>query len=170
VEWTATYGSVAEVPERMIGAVRWTTSGADHVFEKPPESISTGRGSEGGTRDVVEAFGHDNPSALLATLQDEKQQAQVIRTHALWDSSDGHYTAYWLALAAQGEGFEEIVHARLKLDPEDVLALRAEQDARSDLRAAVCKRHRALANARPDSVNLQYVAARCVDNPAQREQ
>jgi hypothetical protein len=51
-----------------------------------------------------------------------------------------------------------------------VLALRAEQDARTDLRAAVCKRHRAFANARPDSINLQYVAARCVYNPAQQEQ
>ena len=170
VQWTATYGSVAEVPERMIGPVRWTTSGADHVFEQPPESISTGRGSDGGTRDVMGAFGHDNPSALLSMLQDQKQQAEVIRTHARWDSIDGHYTAYWLSLASQGEGFDEIVRARLKLDPEDVLALRAEQDARSDLRAAVCKRHRALANARPDSINLQYVAARCVDNPAQQEQ
>ena len=49
----------------------------------------------------MEAFGHDNPSALLAMLPDEKQQAQVIQTHALWDSSDKHYTAYWLALASQ---------------------------------------------------------------------
>jgi Zn-dependent protease with chaperone function len=170
VQWTATYGSVAEVPERLIGPVRWTTSGADHVFEEPPETISTGRGSDGGSRDVMAAFGHDNPSALLSMLPDEKQQAEVIRTHARWDSSDGHYTAYWLSLAAQREGFDEIVRARLKLDPEDVLALRAEQDARSDLRGAVCKRHRALANARPDSINLQYAAVRCVDNPAQQEQ
>ena len=69
-----------------------------------------------------------------------------------------------------GEGFDEIVRARLKLDPDDVLTLRAEQDARRDLRAAVCKRHRAMANAKPDSINLQYVAARCVDDDAQREQ
>ena len=170
VEWTATYGSVGEVPERMIGPVRWTTSSADHIFEKPPESISTSRSSDGGTRDVMEAFGHDNPSALLAMLPDEKQQAQVIRTHALWDTSDSHYAAYWLALASRGEGFEEIVRARLKLDPEDVLTLRAEQDARKDLRAAVCKRHQALASSHPDSINLQYVAARCADEGAQRDQ
>ena len=62
------------------------------------------------------AFGHDNPSALLSMLQDEKQQAEVIRTHARWDSSDGHYTAYWLSLASQGEGFDEIVRARLKIE------------------------------------------------------
>jgi Zn-dependent protease with chaperone function len=170
VEWTQTYGSVGEVPERVVGPQRWTTSNADYVFEEPPDSISSSRSSNGGTREVMGAFGHDNPSAVLAMLHDEKQQAQVIRTHARWDSSDGHYTAYWLALAASTAGFDEIVRARLKADPEDVLALRAEQDARQDLRAAVCKRHRALAGARPASVNLQYVAARCVDGDAERDQ
>ena len=169
VQWTATYGSVGEVPERMIGPVRWTTSGADYIFEEPPGSISTGSSSGGGTRDVMAAFGHDNPSALLAALQDEKQQAQVVKTHARWDSSDSHYIAYWLALAAEREGFDDIIRARLKLDPEDVLTLRAEQDARRDLRAAVCKRHRAMANAKPESINLQYIAARCTDDPMQQE-
>jgi len=170
VQWTATYGTVAAVPERMIGPVRWTTTAADYIFEQPPETISSSRSSDGGTRDVMEAFGHDNPSVMLSMLQDQKQQAQVIQTHARWDSSDSHYTAYWLAIASQSEGFDEIIRARLKLDPEDVLTLRAEQDARKDLRAAVCKRHRALANAHPDSINLQYVATRCVDDDAQREQ
>jgi hypothetical protein len=118
----------------------------------------------------MEAFGHDNPSMLLGMLQDQKQQAQVVQTHARWDSSESHYAAYWLALASRNEGFDEIVRARLKLDPEDVLTLRAEQDARKDLRSAVCKRHRALANAHPESINFQYVAARCVDDDAQREQ
>jgi hypothetical protein len=170
VEWTATYGHVGEVPERMVGPQRWTTSSADFIFEQPPESISSSSSSEGGTRDVMGAFGHDNPSAMLSMLHDEKQRAQVIRTHARWDSSEGHYTAYWLALASGTGGFEQIVRARLKADPEDVLALRAEQDARHDLRAAICKRHQALAAARPASVNLQYVAARCVDDEAQRDQ
>jgi Zn-dependent protease with chaperone function len=170
VEWTQTYGSAGEVPERMVGPQRWTTSSAEYIFEEPPDSISTSRSSQGGTRKVMGAFGHDNPSAVLAMLPDEKQQAQVIHAHARWDASDGHYTAYWLALAARTEGFGEIVRARLKSDPEDVLALRAEQDARRDLRAAVCKRQRAMASAHPASINLQYVAARCVDDDAEREQ
>jgi hypothetical protein len=170
VQWTATYGAGGEVPERMVGPLRWTTTGADYIFEEPPETISTSRGSGGGTRDVMAAFGHDNPSALLSMLKDEKQQAQVIQTHAHWDASDNRYTGYWLALASQGEGFDDIVRARLKLDPEDVLTLRAEQDARHDLRGAVCKRHRAMANSKPESINLQYVAARCIDDAAQQEQ
>jgi len=168
VEWTATYGPASPVPERMIGAQRWTSSGADYMFEEPPETLSTS--GDGGTRTVMAAFGHDNPSAVLSMLKDEKQQADVIRTHARWDSSDTHYTAYWLALASSREGFDEIVRARLKADPEDVLTLRAEQDARRDLRGAVCKRHRALVSAHPESINLQYVAARCIDDDAQRDQ
>jgi hypothetical protein len=170
VEWTQTYGSAAQIPDRMVGPQRWATSSADDVFEEPPESISTSRSSGGGQRKVLGAFGHDNPSAVLQMLDDEKQRAQVIRTHARWDPSDGRYTGYWLALASGAAGFEEIVRARLKADPQDVLTLRAEQDARQDLRAAVCKRHQAMAVAQPTSVNLQYMAARCIDDDAQRDQ
>jgi Zn-dependent protease with chaperone function len=170
VEWTQVYGSAGEVPERMVGPQRWTTSSADYIFEQPPDSISTSRGSGGATRNVMGAFGHDNPSAVLTTLSDEKQRTQVIRTHARWDPSDGRYTGFWLALASRVAGFDEIVRARLKADPEDVLTLRAEQDARQDLRAAVCKRHQALAAAQPTSVNLQYVAARCIDDNEQRDE
>ena len=37
-------------------------------------------------------------------------------------------TAAWLALASREESFEEIIRARLTLQPNDVLTLRAEQD------------------------------------------
>jgi Zn-dependent protease with chaperone function len=170
VEWTQTYGSAGQVPDRMVGPQRWATSSADDIFEEPPESISTSRSSGGGQRKVLGAFGHDNPSAVLQMLGDEKQRAQVIRTHARWDPSDGRDTGYWLALASGAAQFDEIVRGRLKADPQDVLTLRAEQDARQDLRAAVCKRHQAMALAQPTSVNLQYVAARCIDDAVQRDQ
>ena len=170
VEWTQTYGGASQIPDRMVGAQRWATSSAEDIFEEPPDSISTSRSSGGGQRKVLSAFGHDNPSALMQMLEDEEQRMQVIRTHARWDPSDGRYTAYWLALASRDAGFSEIVRARLKADPEDVLTLRAEQDARPDLRAAVCKRHQALAAAQPTSVNFQYVAARCIDDDDRRDQ
>jgi Zn-dependent protease with chaperone function len=170
IEWTQTYGSAGQVPDRMVGPQRWATSGAEDIFVEPPDSISTSRSSGGGQRKVLGAFGHDNPSAVLQMLEDEKQRMEVIRTHARWDPSDGRYTAYWLALASKDAGFSEIVRARLKADPEDVLTLRAEQDARPDLRAAVCKRHQALAAAQPTNVNFQYVAARCIDDDDQQDQ
>jgi Zn-dependent protease with chaperone function len=169
VEWTQVYGNAAQAPEHMVGPVRWTTTNASVVFEEPPDEISTK--SDGGTRRVISAFGHDNPSMVLSTLQDEKQRAQFIATHARWDSSDAPATAYWLALASKDEAFDEIVRGRLAAYPNDVLTLRAEQDfGRRDLHAAVCKRHQAMAAAKPDNVDLQYVAARCLEDASQREQ
>ncbi len=80
---------------------------------------------------------------MLSMLTDEKEQTQVIQTHALWDASDAHYTAHWLSMASHAQ-FEQSF-ALAWLEPNDVLTLRAEQDAGNDLRAEVCKRHRALA-------------------------
>ncbi|MGH8175691.1 MAG: M48 family metallopeptidase, partial [Steroidobacter sp.] len=171
VEWTATYGSAAERPERMIGPLRWTTTNASLIFEEAPESIGAGSSSEGGTRDVISAFGHDNPSALFAVVQDETQRAQIIAAHARWDSSDAPFTGMWLGLASQSVSFDEIVADRLKLQPHDVLTLRAEQDyARPGMYGVVCSRHRSMAGSQPENADLQYIAARCVENEAQREQ
>ena len=131
----------------MIGPVRWTTSSADHVFEKPPESISTSRSSDGGTRDVMGAFGHDNPSALLAMLPDEKQQAQVIADPCTLGFERRHYTALLARACFAGRA----VRRNRPRAPQARsgrcahAARRAGSHAR-DLRAAVCKRHRAQAS------------------------
>ncbi|MFL6550388.1 MAG: M48 family metallopeptidase [Povalibacter sp.] len=171
VEWTALYGAAAQSSEHVVGPVRWTTTDASFVFEQPPEQISTRSSEGGGTRTVISAFGHDNPSALLSAIQDEKQRTSVIATHARWDQSDLPNTAYWLALASQSESFAALTKARLELYPNDVLTLRAEQDyARADQHIVVCKRHTALAAAHPDNMDLQYVAARCSPDNAQRDQ
>lgn len=168
VEWTASYGSAAESPERMIGPVRWSSTTASFVFDEPPEEISSSTG--GGTRTVVSAFGHDRPMALLSVVEDEAQRAGVIASHARWDASDSPTTLHWLALASQGEAFDDIVRARLAVQPHDVLTLRAEQDyARRDLRAVVCKRHQELAAAQPQNLDLQYVATRCIEATAERD-
>ncbi|HEY5809508.1 MAG TPA: M48 family metallopeptidase, partial [Povalibacter sp.] len=171
VEWTASYGSAGATPERVVGPVRWTTTDASFIFEEPPEQISTSKTSGGGTRAVLSAFGHDNPAAVMNVLQDEAQRSQLIATHARWDSSDAGDTAHWLALAAASESFEDIIRARLAQQPNDVLTLRAEQDfTRRDLRAVVCKRHVTAAASQPDDANLQYVATRCIEDSAQRDQ
>jgi hypothetical protein len=171
MEWTATYGSAQERPERMLGAVRWAASDANHIFEEPPESISTSSSSQGGTRDVLSAFGHDDPQAVFAAALDDAQRWQIINAHARWDASASPNTVVWLGLAARGEAFEEIVRDRLKLEPHDVLTLRAEQDhASPGMHSVVCQRHRALAGAQPESADLAYVAARCIEDEGQRSQ
>jgi Zn-dependent protease with chaperone function len=171
VEWTATYGSARERPERMLGAVRWARSDASHIFEDPPESISTSTRDEGGTRDVVSAYGHDSPQQLFAIVQDEAQRWQIINAHARWDASDAPNTVIWLGIAAGNEAFDEIIRDRLALQPHDVLTLRAEQDhAKPGMHAVVCQRHQALARAAPTNPDLAYVAARCIEDEVQRAQ
>jgi Zn-dependent protease with chaperone function len=168
MEWSATYGPVAPVPEHLVGPVRWTTTNASVVFEQPPEQISD-RG--GGMRSVISAFGHDNPSATFEMLKDEAQRAKFIDTHARWDAIDSPYADYWLNLASRSDSFEEIIRARLQLYPDDVVALRAEQDyTRRDLRAVVCNRHRSIAASQPGNFDMQYVASRCIDDKVQREE
>jgi tetratricopeptide (TPR) repeat protein len=171
VEWTATYGSVSAPAERVIGPVRWTTSQANFIFEEPPESISTSSHSEGGTRTVMGAFGHDNPGALSQIVDDQKQVEKIVAMHALWDPSDAGHTAAWLEAASHLPGFDETLRARLAMHPGDVLTLRAEQDySGEDKHAEVCERHRSMAQGQPANIDLQYVAARCLETEQQRDQ
>jgi hypothetical protein len=170
VEWTATYGNAtADAREHVVGPVRWTTSNASFIFEEPPESISGS--SNGGTRRVLGAYGHEGPSALMSVMSDREQLEKVVTAHAIWDPSDAPTTGYWLALASDMPSFGMTLGARLALLPNDVLTLRAEQDyARPNDRASVCERHRALASAQPDNFDLKYLVARCIEGEAQRDQ
>jgi len=169
VEWTAVYGSVQPGPEHMIGAQRWTTADVDLIFEDPPESISSS--GEGGRRSVVSAMGHDNPLGLTRAIENVQEREAVINAHARWDESDAEHTMRWLELAAQGSEFDGILKARLQAQPTDVLSLRVEQDtAKKGLRSVVCSRHRTLADSNPASVDLQYVATRCIDDDARRDE
>jgi Zn-dependent protease with chaperone function len=170
VEWTATYGLGArETPEHMLGPVRWTTTHANLIFEEPPESISTKE--DNGMRSVLSAFGHDDPSALLEAVQDAEQRAKLIALHARWDSSDARHTLSWLDLAARDTSFDEILRARLQQQPHDVLTLRAEQDyAGPGMLTVVCGRHRSMARSQPAAIDLQYIAARCIEDEAERDQ
>lgn len=171
VEWTATYGSVRAPRERVVGPARWTTSNADFIFEEPPNSISTSSHSQGGTRTVIAAFGHDSPSTLLQVAKDEVQIQKIIAMHALWDSSDARHTLEWLAAASRQSGFDEAIRARLVMYPGDVLTMRAEQDySGEDQHAAVCERHRSMAAGQPENMDLQYLAARCLETEPQRNQ
>ncbi len=100
-----------------------------------------------------------------------KQREVVINAHARWDSTDLPHTGHWLALAAQGRSFEQIIESRLQANPDEVLTLRAEQDyAKPGMRSVVCTRHRAMAESHPANIDLQYIATRCIDDELRRDQ
>jgi len=171
VQWTAVYGEGGERPRRMAEAPRWSTSDADFLFEEPPASISGDKYSSGGTREVLSAAGNEAPSTQLALLSSEAERNALIETHARWDDTNSRHVLYWLSMAAQLESFPAVLASRLALDPNDVATLRTEQDfASPQAHAQVCERHAALAEAAPANADLQYVAARCGGDEADRSQ
>ena len=166
VEWTQTYGSARPVPERALGAARWMMTAADHVFEQPPESIST-QGS-GGTRRVLEAV-DSPPAGLVQMLHSDEERARLVTTHLRWDSPDAKELGDWLGLASQQPNFSERLRERLAENPHDIMTLRMEQELTTGAEHdAVCARQTADAAANPDDGDLRYLATRCIADEEQQ--
>jgi Zn-dependent protease with chaperone function len=169
VEWTASYGSAGERPERRLGAVRWTSTRADHLFSDPPEQISSRSGS--GWRTVLSGFGNAAPGDILSLLPEGPEQAKVVDAHARWDAVASPHTREWWGRAGEQGKLQALIGLRLKHEPQAVSLLRMEQDlAEGDARVAVCARHRALAQAQAGQASLQYLAARCTEDEQARDQ
>ncbi len=167
VEWTAVYGIATAPAERKLGAVQWTNTSADVLFEEPPKQINTKGG--GGTRSVLSGFGDRSPSNILELLNSDAEKQALAAAHARWDDTTSKYALQWLSLAMRTD--KAILAERLQQQPEDALLLRVEQDtaSKSD-HEQVCARHRALAAAHADNANLRYIAARCIENPRERDE
>lgn len=167
IEWTQTYGDATGAPPNVIGAPRWTETGATKLFTDPPKSISTNSG--GGTVQVLSGLASEFPGRILAELPTEGARRPVILAHARWDASNRRYTMAWLALARSLPNFRELLAARRVENPDDMLSLRAEQDAvMGSARDSVCARDRELASASPNDADLQYLATRCIPDVAER--
>ncbi len=96
VEWTASYGSAKEVPPRLLGAPRWTTSSADILFDEPPESVQTK--ASGSTRTVLSAFTDAPPAEILEVVASPSERDRIISAHVKWDSHDTPYAHEWQQL------------------------------------------------------------------------
>ncbi|MCP4043763.1 MAG: M48 family metalloprotease [Gammaproteobacteria bacterium] len=169
VEWTVTYGNAEGQPDRMLGAPRWMSTGADVFFEEPPESVNTK--GEGTSKDVLTALGDDTPNRVLNRLESEEEQLTLITAHARWDNTQSKHVFKWLQFATQLADFPAILAGRLDDNPEEVLSLRMEQNnATEETYAKVCSRHAALAAASANNPDLQYLAARCIESGPERSQ
>ncbi|WP_460805651.1 M48 family metallopeptidase [Microbulbifer agarilyticus] len=167
VQWTQVYGIAEEAPPQELGAPRWAPASADVLFEEPPESVSTSSGSRGTVRTVLTGLGQENPFYLAEMVEDEKQLANMVSKHVEWDSPDSPYIVLWLQLANEvaEHNVVELIDARLTNYPNDVFALRQQQDVAegSPEYSEICARHHALAAMHLEDANLQYVSARCGD-------
>ncbi len=164
VRWTAVYGTTSDRPPSYLGAQSWLTAKVDHLFEEPPESISTS--GSGGSRTVLSGFPDFDPRYLEDYFPGGEVNDATIRNHAAWDHPNAPYTTIWLSLASELDGFDSLLERRIQRDPDEVLARRFEQDAAgsAQLTAEVCERHAAMAQDRPGDMDWQYLAARCIAN------
>ena len=95
-EWTAVYtpeGAGNANPgngpsERQLGTQRWTTTSVDHVFEVPPERISTSSSSGATYRHVLSAASDASPWRQAEMVKDPADRSQLVMTHARWDDTN----------------------------------------------------------------------------------
>ncbi len=168
VQWWASYGTASERPESPLGAQRWLVTNADAIFTEPPTSVSMPRGSSGTTREVLTGLADLPPAAQLSYVSDPAQQRALIEAHVRFDPSDHPAIAQWIDRVDDPAQLAPMVSARLEAEPDRVLWMRVEQDSAGDARAEVCARHRARAEAQPESADLAYLAARCIEDPLAR--
>jgi len=171
-EWTATYtehpGSQRQPAERYKGAVRWSVTHVDHVFEEPPEHIQIDRNSAG-YREVLSAYSQLSPYSQSQLVKDPAERSRLILAHARWDGTDSENIFQWLSLAEELAEFDALFEARLKQDPSNVLLLRFRQDhASAEEHEKVCARQRADSASAPQDPDLQYLGIRCLEDENQK--
>jgi Zn-dependent protease with chaperone function len=155
--------------ETHLGAPRWITTNVDYLFTEPPERIRLENNSQA-TKRVLSAPSREEVWRQLRLVTDEKTQKEMIFTHARWDDTNSNTLFDWLQLASGNPGFPKLLAERLRRAPGDVMLLRMEQDTSSgDTHAAVCARHRALAEKNAEEAGLQYIAIRCIEDEDARE-
>ncbi|CAN7350585.1 M48 family metallopeptidase [Polaromonas sp. LjRoot131] len=168
LEWTASYGSAAQIPERPLGAPRWLQTRVDAILEKPPEQISTK--GQGGTRSVLSSAPTRSTRENLGLTTDPEARKTVILMHARWDAAGSPGVLDWLGLASMYPEAAEIFRQRLAADPLDMAVLRVEQDLPAAGKPdAVCDRDRQLAARHPANTDLKYLVVRCMPDGPPRD-
>jgi Zn-dependent protease with chaperone function len=169
VAWEAAYGSAQPQPPTLVGNTRWSQTSAQVIFEQPPRSVPTKYGAA--TRRVLTGLGGESPNEVLAAARDPATAEAVMAAHVRWDSSNARFTDLWVSAAMATPRGNELLKARIQDQPTDIYNMRVEQwIAGSSGRATVCAKHRQLAQGAPDNPDLQYIAARCIDDPEKRDQ
>jgi Zn-dependent protease with chaperone function len=169
VRWTAVYGNVGEVPQRVLGAPRWIDSDVDYLFAKPPPSISSK--GQGGSRSALEGTADASPGAQVALLADQAQARRMGLMHARWDDLDTADAETWLGYVRGFPEFAALFQERLKNAPRDVLLRRIEMDeASAERKPALCAELAAQSAAQADDGDLKYLALRCQDKKVDLKQ
>jgi Zn-dependent protease with chaperone function len=159
VEWTAVYGKTPSEEPRELGAPVWFVSRADLLFEEPPKSMSSS--SKGGRKTVVSAMSLDWPHRMLSHAKPNERR-QMVEMHTTWDEPSSRHLMAWLAAAHEQPNATQLIQARLQRYPDDMSALRLEQDVASpDDKRALCERTRVKTQRQPQNLDVLYLSLRC---------
>lgn len=166
--WTATYGRPSDETEHVQPSSRWLSAHADVILTEPPQSVSTKGGYA--TRSVFSGRSGESAEYIVGLLgNDQTAIRNTALSHARWDESSKPYLLQWLAVASRYPEFEDVLKQRLAEEPDNIILLRAEQDAaRNKNYEEVCERHTQMAAQKPNDPNLQYLAIRCTKDRKQQ--
>lgn len=170
VQWTATYGSVAAVPERPIGAPRWYDADEDVVLRDPPESVS-GSGS-GAQRTVLTILDTNaDVSSMLGAVASRAERRALAEAHLRFDPLTSDALVLWAMSIDRVPEARGALHARAVSAPSAIELQRAFYEASTEpARAAQCARHDAELARRGDDADLRYLAARCIEDVVAQDQ
>jgi Zn-dependent protease with chaperone function len=170
MEGTAMYSARQPPLPRYFGAPRWMRLTQDVILTDPPRSISSKSG--GDSRSVLIALSGRSPIEQMNSLDTGNDEVGAGRkaqdlafAHARYDGAGSANLLLWISALHDTDKVAEVVKARLKLDPNDVMALRLEQDqdhGSAAGHAEVCARQSAMAEREPGNADLQYLKIRCM--------
>ena len=166
VEWTAVYGNRNRPAPKRLGNPRWSTSGADHIFEEPPTTISSRGGA--GRRTVLTGVFDAPIGGQLSVVQAPEAIDALALAHVRWDPTDHPNFLNWLTVADDASGLPQTLRIRLQEAPKDVPVNRALMDV-DDAKEEACTNIERLKQAEPDDLDLAYLSIRCRPDSPQRD-
>jgi Zn-dependent protease with chaperone function len=147
--------------ERALGAPRWTATRATQVYDDPA-SVYVRRDDP----PVIASISRMSPVAILANAGAEADA--IAMAHVRWDPPGTPNLEAWYHAVEGRPEFAALLDEKIADEPDAVLPRRLEQERGP--RAEVCAKHRQRAAEQPQSPAWQYLAMRCIDGEAARNE
>lgn len=152
-----------------LGNPQWLVAETDYQFTEPPSEISMSSSSGVTYKSLLDAYS-TSASQAVTTISETNDQQNLIRTHCKWDESDSRNILDWAALATELPDFEDLMNSRLQRNPEDIVAIRALQDAaEGNEKEKICAEHLQKSKEQPKNVNWYYAKCRCISDEKEQD-
>jgi Zn-dependent protease with chaperone function len=147
--------------DRSLGAPRWISTRATRVYDDPASVYVRSTDPP-----VIASIARMPPVAILANAGTDADA--IAAAHVRWDPPGTPNLEAWYQAAGERPGLAALLDEKIAAEPDEVLPRRLEQERGP--RAEVCTRHRKRAAEQPQSPAWQYLAMRCIDGEAARNE